>query len=606
MASISDLVQKFGVSPTFFTSAANSATLGGSRKIEAGLAAAWLKLARDDPRAFKELYQQGLQAAPQLEEEQFRQNPAQSIGGALAGGSVLPWKATSLAGGAATGAGYGAAAGLLSNTHGDVGQITGHDIGAALSGAPAGAAFGVVGQGLSNAIGKRVGASPEMTKDISLFEKNNVPYKKSDITGAPLDVLAEENTLIGEHGSSSRANLQQFNKNQRDAFGTAQENLHNNILGNPESALGEAPKFTEKGELASNVIGDLQKNALAERAPINEAYDVAKQAVGRLDIKEVNKFPALAQEMLQSPEVSLSKANAPKAYQQLNAFKDLFGKTGDDIKAVDFRGLETWRQGLNKAITGIEKGGQDEVGVNVLKRTFDDWIENNIEKALVEGDSTVLDKFKEARGLSRDWMEKYGGNSKDVGKNFVREMVENARNNQEPLTPEIIVNKIFGTSELGFNNQAASIIKELKNHIPEDALAKLRIEGGARLLKPLTKETPNALTYTNNLNKFLKENHSLASELFTKNQIGELKDFGNLAHKIYGSKVNSNLNPSKSGLRSKLEKVVKKNSWISELIKGPVVLNQEKLKSGLLKGEKLSAPLNKFARGAVASQSQQD
>ncbi len=573
---------------------AQGATLGFNKKIESAIAATYLKAAKSDPRSFKELYSMGLKAKPQIESAISARNPVQSLGGQLAGGSALPWKATTIPGGIATGAGYGALAGVGGNTEGEALQPSAEDFISGLYGAPIGAALGGVGQGLINRFTGKVQVNPEFQKNIQQFEQHNVPYNRSDITGDPLHLLAEENAALGNFGPTTKGNALQFKEAQREAFGNAQNKLQNETLGNGQP-------FIEKGAQAQDVVKGLQEKALSERAPINEAYNQAKQEIGRLDIKEVNKFPELATHILQSPEVSLSSANAPKAYQQLKAFDQLFSKS-EDVKALDFRGLESWRQGLNKAITGIEKGGQDEVGVNVLKDTFDDWIGNNIEKALVEGDSKVLSKFKDARKLSSEWMNKYyGNNPKDVGKNFVRKMVEDARQGNEPLTPEVIVNKIFGASELGFSNDSAAIVKELKKHIPDKAVDQLRSEAGAKLLKPLLKPTPNVTTYNNNLDKLLSEKHSLVKELLKPEQIKELKEFGELGRKIYGAKNNSRINPSGTNIREKLEKIAnKKYGWLAEIFKkSPVEFNQAALKKELLTGEKIQKPLSRGLRGIV-------
>ncbi len=180
-------------------------------------------------------------------------------------------------------------------------------------------------------------------------------------------------------------------------------------------------------------------------------------------------------------------------------------------------------------------------------------------------------------------------------------MVEDARQGNEPLTPEVIVNKIFGANELGFSNHSAAIVKELKKHVPAKAMDKLRSEAGARLLKPLLKNTPSVTTYNNNLSKFITENHSLRKELFEPRQIEELINFGAMATKIYGSKNHSRINPTGTNIREKLEKMAnKKYGWLAEIFKkSPVEFNQAALKKELLTGEKIQKPLSRGLRGIV-------
>lgn len=612
------------ISPSFFTAAADVGTLGASRKIEAATAAFYLKHIKGDKRSFKDLYSIGLDIAQALEAERFRQNPIQSFAGSLAGGSILPAaKGAGYLGSALTGAGYGALTGALSNTSGEKGKFSGQDLVGGVKGALMGAPLGAAGQGITNAVtkyappalnaiggklgalGEKIGKAKEyiipphkeVPGSISMFEKYKIPYKKSDITGEPLDLLAEENALIGDFGAKTQEGAKQFQEQQRKAFSQGQEKLH-------AETLGKGIPFTEKGADVKEVIAELQKKAIAERAPINEAYEVAKKEIGKLDISEVNRFPDFAEHILTSPENSFSKSNAPTAYSQLRAFKELFSnpaKKNPDIKDVDFRGLETWRQGLNKSL-GKVASDQDEAGLNALKDSFDQWIGDNIESALTEGNSKVLQKFKDARLLNSEWMKKYYGNNKeDIGKNFVRKMVDSARNNHEPLTPEILVNKIFGVGGIGFSNESALIVKELKKHVPARAMDQLRSEAGARLLEPLTKHTPNVTTFNNNLTKFLKENHSLAKELFEPKQIEELKNFGEIARKIYGDKTTSKLNKSQSGFRNKLEEVAnKKVGWIAKIFaKPPVEFNQAALKKELLKGQEYQIPIAKSLRGVI-------
>ena len=587
-----------GESVPFLRGITKGATLGANRKIEASIAATILKYGMDDKRSFKDLYSMALKASPHLEEETAKGHKIADITGQLVGGSALPWKATSYKGAAATGAGYGGLAGIGSNTEGEVFKPTSEDFMSGAKGAAIGAPLGAIGQSLSNLFPKRAEVNPAIPAAMKQFEKNNIPFKKSDITENPADLLMEENAAIGGYGDASRANALQMKEQQREAFGNAQQKLHNETIGNGQP-------FIEKGSQANEAVNELTNKAVTERAPIQEAYDTAKKNLASLDIHEVNKFPDIAESILQNPVNGFSKSNAPLAYQQLKAFKELFPKSTktDELVGVDFRGLETWRQGLNKAASGIESG-QNKAGVNALKNSFDDWMDNTIERALIDGDSGVIDQFKHARKLNADWMNRYSGDSRNVGEKFVKDQVARVREGLEPYTPEQMVNKIFGVGELGFNNDAASIVKEMKKHIGPESLDLLRVEAGARLLKPLTAHTPNVVTYKNNLNKFLSENHTLAKELLLPSQIKELKDFGEIARKIYGNKNNSRLNPSGTDVTKRIGKFLKaKMGWISDIYESikpsPITFDQKKLKKELLMGEAIEAPVKAGLRGTV-------
>jgi hypothetical protein len=219
-------------------------------------------------------------------------------------------------------------------------------------------------------------------------------------------------------------------------------------------------------------------------------------------------------------------------------------KEGDKVIGVDLNKLETWRSTLgdiladayNKANPNRKEGRAAAIALE----DFDGFLDKLANDTLYRGDLKSLEKFKEARGLYKDWAQTFNSSdSKDFGKKFIREVVNNKH-----LTNEEVANYAFGLSDLGFSDRSASIMKQLKQTLGADSpeFNAFKIESVRRLLKPLVTSNdfkkPEYISYLNNLEKLTTNKDSFLKEIFTPDEIKNLGDLGKVIAQIESPKIN--------------------------------------------------------------------
>lgn len=645
---------------TLINAVAEGASLGYSGKGQAALAAGLL-YANNPKTPYNDYYKQALQAVEEINKTAAKEHPWTYYGGNIAGGATLPWKnpftgiAPKTVKGAATlGAGYGAASGVGHNIEGATipEMLTGQnydvseDILSGLGGAGVGAAFGgglqylqnlpliqqagqVIGsklksitepikqayqsinpsgRNISNATPERINAltTSEVPRGLELSEKFDVPLTRGELTQLPEHLIDEEMALRGWQGTPIMESGKQLQKNQRQTFEEALTDKVQNAIAEVKNVLGEKEGFIEKGTHARNAINELTSKAAAEKKIHGQAYQEAGRNEAIIDINHVREFPKYAENILQS-KLAVTEKTAPQAYAQLEAFNTLFNKPvkeGEDVIGASVKSMEAWHQGLNQARSHNNRNA-DNKALNELSYIFNDYVDDIVENSLISGDANAWAKFREARGLAAQYFKKYGpGNNKDKAQNFINEIVTNAENGLE-LTNEQLVDRVFGSSEMGFDKASGAIMKRMQQMLSPEGYNQFKLEALQKILTPLRMERPQAGVYKKNLNRLLRQQPTLMKTLFKPQDISLMKDVGDLGMRIYTRPINR-MNPSGTGeFIGKMRKLISSIpaagqtvDLVAELAKianrSKVSFNPETIKTRTLNPEK---PLTKFKSG---------
>jgi len=582
---------------SFLRGATDSATLGFGSKIIGGALAPILKFTRPDlfgNEPIADIYQQARDVNRQQNAESAAQNPISSIGGSLLGGLALPFPAKNIKQGAGLGALYGGAYGLGSNDDGEVGTINADNVIGGLYGAGTGAGLGALGTLGSKLFSQGKAPSPEDLELLTLSKQFDIPATYGELSQNPQSLLKEEAALKGRLGNTNQKNLSEFKDLQQERLSDAASNLKNQI------GSGD---IQNRGEAAREAITNLQNEALKERGKYGKIYDEAKQNLSTISKVDFGEFGKQLENSLL--EDVLTRDNVPKAFGEIDALEKIFTHTKQND--INIKQLEAWRQGLNQTYKSALNAGDEKTGfaLNKVKKQFDDFLDNSIESALATGDQIALDKFKEGRKLTAEWYKKYGSDgSKNFGKKFIEDVVTRARVGDESLTDEMLVNKIFGTSELGFKPESAIIVKELKKVLPAEDFNKIKLEAAQKILSPLITENPSAAKYKTNLTKLIGSNVTLTKELFSPQEIKQLTDLSKIGESIFTRKK-SLVNPSGTAevVLDYLDK--KTGTGFLKNLFNKVQLDQSKIEKRLLKGEKqINEPSILFKTFPLALQNQ--
>lgn len=528
---------------------------GAMPKAGGGLGAIIARQIRPDlfeNESFGETYAKGRDYLRNENKKAAEESPwAYGLGG-LAGGVLNPIGrgVNSIKGAAGAGAMYGGLYGLGSSDTGTPLEFEAENLLDAAKGAGIGAGTsgllqaGIKGGG--NLYNRLKPLGSKNREALALSEKFNVPISLGQASQNTSQQLAEDILSGGARGSDAAGILNAFKDQQQNAFQEAVRSTRKQVGGG---------HFTEKGaslKPATNKIIGTYNN---EKQVANKAYDLAKEEVGFLKNKDVKKFSKFAKAKL--AEEALAPENAPVTYAQLKAFDRIFNKAPKGAIGVDFKRIEAYRQGLNRAYQA--SSGQDTAGIKIIIDLFDDHVANIMERALIEGNSNILEQFKHARGLFSDLKSKYFANHEtEFGKKFIQWLIENAEKSREPLTNAMISDRIFGANKYGFNKEAESIVKEIKNHIGENSpeFEGLKLDAAQKVLKPLLGNkgkinfnNPAVQTFKNNLS----ENKTFLKTILNDKDIKDLEDLGDLGSLLYQSRK-SVVNPTGSGIATLLAK----------------------------------------------------
>jgi hypothetical protein len=286
--------------------------------------------------------------------------------------------------------------------------------------------------------------------------------------------------------------------------------------------------YQGKGEHIHPVVERLGQRAVEERKPIEQAYEIA---TGRAAETPKENFKGFAEDIAQRLE---RESIYPADSKEISSFLKTL-KTIQEKETIPMNRLEKRRQVLNNLIEKSEEGGTRSLSLRTLKRNFDDALDDRVQFALENSNNPeyakVLEEFKHARKLNHDWSQKYHTeNPKDFGKAFVSDMVDRARTNKDSLTPESIANRLFGFSEIGFQDKTPYIVRELSKHLSPEDLNAIKYEAVGRILKPVNKENftvSDASKFKKNWDQVKSENHTLVDELLGKKTISQIDEFAN-------------------------------------------------------------------------------
>ena len=441
-----------------------------------------------------------------------------------------------------------------------IGAGTGYGIGAGSYMAGRGIAGGSdYLSGLMGMAPEAAALTPEQEAKTAIANKFGANLSLGQASGNPTIQGQEAAMEAGEFGPQNQQIALANKANQAQQYKNIGSQLRNQMGGD---------EFTESNIGVAPAVAKIQSQAQADKEAIKTAYNI-NNAV--LDPQKFMPFKQQATDALQSQGIYPVNGAAP--YNEIEALNQVLSKN----PTINFNELEGWRQGLNDSIFGAN--GRDKAGLLTVKNQFDNYLDNTIQGAVLNGNTSVLDNFQNARQLFADWKSTYTPkDSSEYGKSFIEDIVDNA-NSREPYTNQMVVNKIFGTNELGFKPQAASIVNELKNQLGEDSpeFQGVKMEAINRVLKPILTDkgdinvgAPAVQTFKNNLAK----NMPILKSFLNPDDVEELRNYGDLGSAMF--QINkSGFNNSQSGVYQGILQQGKNIPMLNYLLQGAEYLKNK-------------------------------
>lgn len=286
-----------------------------------------------------------------------------------------------------------------------------------------------------------------------------------------------------------------------------------------------ADDIGDKEAAASSVVEGLRSAEEQTKAAVNAAYATAREQRMAINGLAVQSMPKQLDKALHENNIIRGELTpaASRAYKVFKKFAQRYTNKTDEAVTVSDVPLGDWDD-MRKIISkhyDAASTNYDRSAVTVIKRQFDDMLDNVIEQKLFDGDEAAIESLKEARGLYRDYARRFRADTR-AGKTIQRLL-------DEELEDEAVAAFIMSNQGIAKNN-ASLIARQYGDAVGRDSQswAAMREMALRSLFKNPAGDTKGHQAIVTTLKRFTKS--SLAKELYS--EPGELALLRRFTHAL--------------------------------------------------------------------------
>lgn len=328
-------------------------------------------------------------------------------------------------------------------------------------------------------------------------------------------------------------------------------------------------------QAAGLIQGGMRNAASAAKSATDEAYTALRASDATISAPSMSQLPtkikAALEDEFMSPEVMASLN--PQTRNIYNEINRLAANAGQDVaggKVVGFpvAGVERARQAMIRATATAQ--GQDRAALSIMKREFDGWLNDAIDRSLISGDPSAIKLLRQARSLHAEYRSNFGGSRKDDGaQRLMRSMINSNANETDA------VNLLFGRAELSGGGDAVQLVQRIKKVSQGPEVQALREGAVMRLMGRLDRNMGGGATNVNykaladDWEKALSgPSAPLMKELFNASELREMRRFVTQVRRL--SPPEGSVNRSGSGyeVSRAFSSLIGKLKIIAPLVKG--------------------------------------
>ncbi len=288
--------------------------------------------------------------------------------------------------------------------------------------------------------------------------------------------------------------LDQDDKQLKAVFNYLKE-YRNNLIKNKNSTPLEAPPGTpqkvanELNENIDEITLLLRQTEKKMKERVNAKYDVIKTTQKLSFDKPILKnFTYWINKDLMDVDTgigqALDKTLMPQSSILMKRLNGFMGKLENkNLSKITVGMLETERKAINKMLGNAQ--GVDKAAMMVIKKRYDTFYENALEKGLKSGSKEVLEAYQKARLENTNFMKvfspqhiiKNGVRQNDMGTKVIRNIIDGEYSGTQ------IANWLYGSASLGKATKEQSIqtIKKLNTIFKDGSDGRQLIKDGAFL-----------------------------------------------------------------------------------------------------------------------------
>lgn len=357
----------------------------------------------------------------------------------------------------------------------------------------------------------------------------------------------EDRARAGIQGEKAQRVMLGFEKEQQlPAIQTAQASI--------QSKIGK--ETIETVSQAGGVVGEgIKKAERVAKEQVDEAFSLIKDAALKPGVFQ--KLITWTKNTISGDEFIKDQNLAPATnalLQKLNTLEKTLGvsQKGEKeiLQPVHIKKVEE----IRKAINAFEKASAnptDRRNILVMKRAYDDFLDNAVKHALFNGDDKALEALKNSRSMFREYALKFrenvqrtkGGNFiPDAEGKFIEKIIAD-----NPTDVEV-VNALFGSGN--FNKASgARMAERFKNIIGGDSPEWGAVKQAAfkKLVKTTKVNGTDVISGSQTLNAIddsVSKNPELMNQVFSKEEVGMIRRFALQVKRTQPDLVRSRENPS--------------------------------------------------------------
>lgn len=314
--------------------------------------------------------------------------------------------------------------------------FAGAGTGAAIGGA-AGLGAGLIGRAISRKSGQDASAVARQVE----ADQFGVPLTKGQATADPRRLAFEEAARKGGQPDMANRAVASFDQGQADAMRAAEGRIAEGFGGSvpsPEAALEGA-------------LDGYRRNAAAAKASANRAYDDVGPAF--FDRNAVEIMPAQVRRSLVDGSVIVDDTLTPAAARALKELDELGNLNVVDRAAPGGAGAKAGisLEGVNqvrKRLGGLSGSTpEDRRAMTAIRRSFDDWLDNSADTALLAGDEKAVEALRTANSEWAAYRRTYTPRANDDAARLFNR-IANATD-EAPVSAQEVANALWGSAQVG-------------------------------------------------------------------------------------------------------------------------------------------------------------
>lgn len=395
-------------------------------------------------------------------------------------------------------------------------------------------AYRQFGQGFAREAERATGAA--RTAEADVF---GIPLTRGQATGDVRQIAREEAMRQGGRGAFAQRRMSAFDIAQ-------QEKIKQGI--NEKLGQSFAPRvglFSEQQEAGGGLYEMIRSKAGSMKKEATDVYNQIDPQNVRVRSETLGNIENRVYNGLQQSDIIVSPTLTPKTTEIIAQLRSIAPETeGAKLTEVTLKQIEKKRREISKIAN--DAVGTDAAAARRVINEYDDWLDDAINTGLAKGDPADLETLKRARSLYKNYAQTFKTGKQTAAdadaQNAIVKIV------QKDLTPTETMNVIFGSSKLGDNQAAARIASKLKGVFGESSeeFERIRAAAFSRLFQDSTGNIKPASTIVREIDELtMGKGSAVAKELFTKDQIKQLRDFrASVARTVVPAEAR---NPSKTG-----------------------------------------------------------